>query len=226
MPNQEVGRYLDLLKRRLSTSTITGDEFQGFLEVYRQHISNPMLNLDTFRFETMPGVCRSRDPKYLKRNELIQLVKWMYSAGHRLVTRSHRRIPVAAEFNAAGLKRNRPEKVVGVTDEAFKIYAKDKNIPKAINCLMQLRGVGLTTATLILSTAYSDDIPFFSDALCNWVDPHNSRKDVTGYMKLVRTVDAVKRRVKSSLSRRRRITALDVEKVAFVVATSRCMRGI
>lgn len=133
---------------------------------------------------------------------------------------------MAAASNLARLRRNRPDKVVAVTCEAFKIYAKNNNILQAIDCLKSLRGVGLTTATLILSTAYSNNVPFFSDALCHWLGLNDLNKVVSGYKTLVESVDAVRRRVQSSSPRRRRITALDVERVAFAVAASKYMQGI
>lgn len=77
MPEPEVGRYIALLRKRPRFDDITGDDFQAFLEVYWQHISNPMRDLDTFRFEKMPAACALRDPKYLDRRELIHLAQWV-----------------------------------------------------------------------------------------------------------------------------------------------------
>ncbi|KAI3537144.1 calcium/calmodulin-dependent protein kinase [Colletotrichum abscissum] len=224
MSNLEVARSLELLNRRPSFDAITSDEFQAFLGVYCHHIPNPMRDLDTFRFKTMPAACASRDPKYLEHCELIRLAKWMYSAGHRLVTRSHRRIPVAAASNIAKMRRNWRGKVMESTCEAFEIYAKNKNIPCAIEMIKQLQGVGLTTATLVLSSAYPDDLPFFSDALCNWLGLEGLEKSVSGYMRLVEGVNTVRKRVQSPSSRYRRITALNVERVAFVIAASESMQ--
>lgn len=133
---------------------------------------------------------------------------------------------VAAATTTARLRRNRAENVVAVTCEAFRIYAKDKDYQRAIDCLKLLQGVGLGTATLILSTAYSDDLPFFSDALCSWMNIGNPRKDIKGYSRLLKSVDTVKRRVQGSSSDYHRITVLDIEKVAFVVASSKEMRSI
>lgn len=77
MPKLEVGRYLSRLRRRPEFYKITGEDFQAFLEVYWQHVSNPMRDLDMSRFETIPKACRARNPMYLERSELIRLGEWV-----------------------------------------------------------------------------------------------------------------------------------------------------
>jgi hypothetical protein len=103
-----------------------------------------------------------------------------------------------------------------ITESAF------ERLPEAIpalKCLVSLRGIGPATASLLLSVAAPEAVPFFSDELfrwCMWDEPGNlnawQRKikyNIKEYELLLKKVD--------TLVKRLNVQAVDAEKVAWVL---------
>ncbi|OOG01148.1 hypothetical protein ASPCADRAFT_38149 [Aspergillus carbonarius ITEM 5010] len=133
------------------------------------------LSLDRFRYEDLPGLvaARAKDPcggGYLEKDELVKLVEWKMKHGI---------------FRPAllGLIRSNPEPLVRkVTGEAFaalhgttQLDEGEEVFPaQAVDMLVKpLRGVGVATASLILSLATTEGgsggVPFYSDDVYLWV---------------------------------------------------------
>ncbi|RAL00302.1 uncharacterized protein BO80DRAFT_357049 [Aspergillus ibericus CBS 121593] len=147
------------------------------------------LSLDRFRYEDLPGLvaARAKDPSsdepgngYIEKDELVRLVEWKMKHGI---------------FRPAllGLIRSNPETLVRkVTGEAFAALTttatkeEGEVFPaKALDLLVKpLRGVGVATASLILSLAApaggGGGVPFYSDDVYLWVCLGESAPQVGG----------------------------------------------
>ncbi|XRM41569.1 hypothetical protein ABZX51_004827 [Aspergillus tubingensis] len=135
--------------------------------------ANEFLALDGFRYEGLPGMVATRAEKdgngYLEKDELVKLMEWKMQHG---------------TFRPAllGMIRSNSEAVVrDATGKAFKALTahhtskegdeEEKKFPsEALDILTKaLRGVGVATASLVLSLASTADVPFYSDDVYLWV---------------------------------------------------------
>lgn len=114
--------------------------------------------------------------------------------------------------------------------EAFRIYANDNNnVLDALNCLSQgpkkLSGVGPATAALILSSAYPQRLPFFSEELyqCFYPGKRDIKYEGFQYMALLEDVKKLMERLETEGLQG--LTAVHVEKVAYVAARARHLQG-
>ncbi|PYI03344.1 hypothetical protein BO78DRAFT_409996 [Aspergillus sclerotiicarbonarius CBS 121057] len=144
------------------------------------------LSLDRFRYEDLPGAvaARAKDTSedgsgsgYIEKEELVKLVEWKMKHGI---------------FRPAllGLIRSNPETLVRkVTGEAFAALtttnpeAGEEFPAHALDLLVKpLKGVGVATASLILSLAATGDggVPFYSDDAYLWVCLGESAPQVGG----------------------------------------------
>jgi len=113
------------------------------------------------------------------------------------------------------VQSNSAEFIKETTASAF---TSKEAVHSRLNILIKLKGIGPATASLLLSTLDPEQIPFFSDELFLWAfweDKAGSRWDrkikysAKEYRDLVAKVDALRERVK--------VSALEVEKVAYVL---------
>ncbi|GLB10400.1 hypothetical protein AtubIFM57258_006806 [Aspergillus tubingensis] len=133
--------------------------------------ANEFLALDGLRYEGLPGVVATRAEKdgngYLEKDELVRLMEWKMQHG---------------TFRPAllGMIRSNSESVVrDATGRAFKALTahrtskegdEEKFPSEALDILTNaLRGVGVATASLVLSLASTADVPFYSDDVYLWV---------------------------------------------------------
>ncbi|GKZ18924.1 hypothetical protein AbraIFM66951_001882 [Aspergillus brasiliensis] len=170
------------LKTSLTTPATTAAKTEGE-EDYISSEVNEFLSLDEFRYEGLPGLVTARaegkdddedGSGYLEKEDLVRLVEWKMKHG---------------TFRPAllGLIRSNSESAVrDATRKAFKALSSARHTTKggsekfpseALDILTKaLRGVGVATASLILSlasdttaTATAVDVPFYSDDVYLWV---------------------------------------------------------
>jgi len=114
-----------------------------------------------------------------------------------------------------------------VTKKALSEFNLHQSVKPAINELCKLRGVGPSTASLVLSTAFPDDVPFFSDELYYWVQsgdtglisckakPHKVKYNLKEYLEIYEVVHHV--RVLAQTDEGERPTAEMIERAAYII---------
>jgi hypothetical protein len=109
---------------------------------------------------------------------------------------------------------NPPETVTSVLTEAFAQYSKDpSDIKTATSKIAELKGIGPAAASLILSVHDPENVIFFADEAYRWLC-HGGEKVAIKY----NTQEFVDLFAKAkALSAKLRVTALDIERVAYVI---------
>jgi hypothetical protein len=127
-------------------------------------------------------------------------------------------------LNRALVASNTDNDIANATEDAFNKYSEDDLCP-ALKILQGLCGVELARASLLLSIAHPDTVPFFSDELYRWAhwnsDGWNQNINLTinKYNSLLGVVKALRARFKLG------VTAVEVEKVAYVLARESIIGG-
>lgn len=196
--------------------TIDRETFNALLNKYPDVVPSKLADLEEQRLVTIPSAVSSRDPKYLTKEELATLMDWKLSHGT-----SRPSLKKLIQENAeAEIKRI-------TKSDLNDINPKDvPSITSAVKSMCALRGVGPATASLILSTAFPGDVPFFSDELYIWAFWSDEPPRVTWrekkmkyshqeYSALFTRVQEFRQRMKESDGED--VAALDVEKVAYVL---------
>ncbi|PYH64817.1 uncharacterized protein BO88DRAFT_350236 [Aspergillus vadensis CBS 113365] len=231
--------------KQKSSWTATGTRSEAEEEFITAKVDE-FLALDGFRYEGLPGVvaARAKDDDgsgygygYLEKDELVRLMEWKMQHG---------------TFRPAllGMIRSNSESVVrDATGRAFKALTthhtskegdeeEEKFPSEALDILTKaLRGVGVATASLVLSLASTADVPFYSDDVYLWVCmgevPSTSGSDrvkrgvykrlngelnvkytMKEYRELWEGVKGLRERLEE---KEKGVSGLDVEKVALVV---------
>ncbi|GKZ39740.1 hypothetical protein AbraIFM66950_001063, partial [Aspergillus brasiliensis] len=169
--------------KKLKTSWTTPATTAARTEAEEDYIKsevNEFLSLDEFRYEGLPGLVTARAEEgkdddedgsgYLEKEDLVRLVEWKMKHG---------------TFRPAllGLIRSNSESAVrDATRKAFKALSSARHTTKggsekfpseALDILTKaLRGVGVATASLVLSlasTSTATEVPFYSDDVYLWV---------------------------------------------------------
>lgn len=205
-------------------NNITQTTFKDVLSRYKPAVPEKLHDLDALRYDTIPAAVAKRkvDDRHLTKDKVEKLVEWKLQV----------QVPPQRDYhiNAAirrhgtfrpkllSLVQSNPADVVQeTTTSAFKMIAKPP-LP-ALKILTNLKGIGPATASLLLSVAAPDVVPFFSDELfrwCMWDEPGSpggwQRKikyNVKEYEMLLEKVDV--------LIERLGVRAVDVERVAWVL---------
>ncbi|KAL7812907.1 hypothetical protein V8C44DRAFT_61159 [Trichoderma aethiopicum] len=96
---------------------------------------------------------------------------------------------------------------------AIRFYANSKDAGSAIRMLSELKGVGPATASLLLSVHDADNVLFFSDEAYYWLCCGGKKESIKytpkEYLALRTEADALMKRLG--------VSAMDVEKVAYVL---------
>lgn len=214
--------------------TITPPTFRELLDRYASRVPDKLHKLDEARYESIPAAVRARRAKaaaksdnaeepsphgYLTKQEVVQLVEWKLEHG---------------TFRPAllGMARAHPEDVItSTTASAFaQLSSTPPDVSGALKTLCSLRGIGPATASLLLSCADPERVPFFSDELYRWMlwDGADVGKG-TGWGRKIGYTDkeyaALREAVGGFLERAEgdvcgEVGALDMEKVAYVLGKS------
>uniref|UniRef100_A0A6C0AG24 Uncharacterized protein n=1 Tax=viral metagenome TaxID=1070528 RepID=A0A6C0AG24_9ZZZZ len=114
-----------------------------------------LIKLDNYVWKEFVEIVNSREKMYITLNELSNVMKWKLSRGK---FRPLQKL----------LDSNSPEEVVIFSTQAFE-YMKNsesfahKDWKKAIKSLMNLKAIGVATATAILAPFFPELVPFMSD---------------------------------------------------------------
>lgn len=109
------------------------------------------IKLDNWYREKLPSLIKSRKEPHVLYDELVQIAKW------RLMMGKYR--PKMLDL----VRINTESSVTGVSRKAYKKVTQAKNIQQAITMLVNLKGIGPSTASAILSAAFPEEAPFMSD---------------------------------------------------------------
>ncbi|KAF2760394.1 hypothetical protein EJ05DRAFT_484129 [Pseudovirgaria hyperparasitica] len=194
------------------TNSIALATFNDILSRYETYVPSKLLELDRFRYSTLPQALTHRPDRRLDPSEVVQLVEWKLKHG-------------TFRPKLLNLVRgNSDEAIERTTKEAFAhldLESEDVSVTKALAIVTRLSGVGPATGSLLLSIYRPDAIPFFSDELfrwCLWDKPGKAgtrgwqRKidyNAKHYEMLVQEFDLLKKRLN--------VSALDAERVAWVL---------
>ncbi|KAH5165776.1 hypothetical protein HBI73_034400 [Parastagonospora nodorum] len=186
---------------------ITQTTFKDVLSRYKPAVPEKLHDLDALRYDTIPTAVAKRkaDDRHLTKDEVEKLVEWKLKHG-------------TFRPKLLSLVQSNPADVVQeTTTSAFKMIPKQP-LP-ALKILTNLKGIGPATASLLLSVAAPDVVPFFSDELFRWCmwDESGSpsgwqrkiKYNVKEYEMLLEKVNV--------LIERLGVRAVDVERVAWVL---------
>ncbi|KAI1775434.1 kinase-like protein [Hypoxylon cercidicola] len=220
--NDDKQRHLDPMEG-LWPDKLSTDMFNAHLERYPGYIRDVYQHAEKERFENIPAKLKNRHKPFITREELKYMDKWIQKRGTPL----DRNVHVA---NAKLINRNKNNTVQEVTGDAFVDYKENKDIDRAFGILRKLRGVGPARASLLLSLAYPDTVPFFSRPLYRWIC--RSSEDIWGpefqwttekYTKILQEIKVLKDK---HSTRDHQVSAVDVEKVVFVLEYERIFRDL
>ncbi|KAG7132344.1 hypothetical protein HYQ45_009215 [Verticillium longisporum] len=97
--------------------------------------------------------------------------------------------------------------------DGISTFEKTSDVAKALATLAKLKGIGPATASLLLAVHRPDDVPFFSDEayywLCNGGKRESLKYNMKEYDELILEARALMKRLE--------VSAMDVEKVSYVV---------
>jgi hypothetical protein len=203
----------------LHVDNITLDAFNDALSRYPSTAPDKLRDLDAQRYDTIPAqVAARQDDKHLTKDKVETLVTWkLYHKSLPLTcpyfhANSHRRKHGTFRPSLLSLvQSNSSSTIESTTRNAFSSLSPSSPLP-ALKVLTQLRGIGPATASLLLSVAASDEVPFFSDELFRWCVgdwKRGIKYSVKEYASLVEKVAELRGRLE--------VRAVDVERVAWVL---------
>ncbi|EMC97577.1 hypothetical protein BAUCODRAFT_33291 [Baudoinia panamericana UAMH 10762] len=203
-------------------SSINAAAFDRILSKYPSTVPKKMGTLEQRRWVDIPNAVQERRPRYATKDELDTLMDWKLAHGKFR--------PNLKKL----IQQNEGSTVEEVTTAHINVHTASKTdeIIAAVKGLCVLRGVGPATASLLLSTANSD-LPFFSDELYRWAMfdevmvsgkaekvgwQREIKYTIPEYRELLLRVAGFRDRFSKESGRN--VQAIDVEKVAYVLAKS------
>ncbi|KAI7215724.1 hypothetical protein KC333_g5266 [Hortaea werneckii] len=205
--------------------------FADLLSKYPSIIPPELQSLDHQRLNTIPAVIQQRNPRFISKDELLKLTEWKLSHG---------------KFRPTLLKLVDSNDVMTVKTTAIEAYRilppsnttapSAENIRKVLDVFTRLKGVGAATATLLMASNDQTNIPFFSDEVYRWIHHDDAptkpalkgggasgwtrevRYTIKDYLEFYPKVQQLRERLNLE-SNGVQVTALDVEKVAYVLGT-------
>ncbi|KAL4987594.1 hypothetical protein BDW68DRAFT_187929 [Aspergillus falconensis] len=225
-------------KRAAPSEKEEGEDLDSVAEHVRE-----FLELDVWRYDVLPALVeerrlgKGRRGGHLSKEDLVRLMEWKLKHG------------VYRPALLGMIRQNKEKTISDATASAFSsLPASDEEnesfeaIERALSTLVTpLRGVGPATASLILSVACPEMIPFYSDDVYLWVcvgiypsssspasfskgskevKPNgelNVKYNVAEYRRLWEGVQGLTARLNGEVEEGKRISCKDVEKVALVV---------
>ncbi|USW58865.1 Putative DNA glycosylase [Septoria linicola] len=139
---------------------ITTEVFAGLLEHYPHVVPARASEYEFRRYTQIPQTIAARkvkDEAQLGKTEVVVLVDWKLAHG------TFR--PKLKQL----VQSNPPDVVEKTTAAAFASFdGSPENVKSSLAELSTLKGIGPATASLLLSVAFPDQVPFFSDELFRW----------------------------------------------------------
>ncbi|TDG43131.1 hypothetical protein AWZ03_010452 [Drosophila navojoa] len=145
-----------------------------------------LIRLDQWYQNELPGLIKARGKDaHLVYDELVQAMKWKQSRGKFYPQLSYL------------VKVNTPRAVIQETKKAFR---KLPNLEQAITALSNLKGVGTTMASALLTAAAPDSAPFMADE-CLMAIPEIEGIDYTTkeYLNFVQHIQATVERLNAEV---------------------------
>ncbi|KAI1206481.1 kinase-like protein [Annulohypoxylon truncatum] len=209
--------------KNLLPNNITTEEFKAHLDRYPNYIRDVYQRAEKERFVSIPQRLEDRKKRFLTKEELIYLDQWIQKRGTALKKEAH----VA---NAKQINRNSDATVKKRTEEAYKHYDKTGDIIQTFEILKELRGVSYARASLLLSVAYPETLPFFSRPLYQWTHWDKKNGWEQEFTWTEDTYHQVLQKVKDLKDKHSRnglmVKAIDVEKVVFVLKHETLIRAL
>ncbi|KAL1797502.1 hypothetical protein ACET3X_004108 [Alternaria dauci] len=210
----------------LHIKRITLNTFKDVLSRYPAMVPDKLRDLDAQRYDIIPAAvaAMNESEKHLTKDQVEKIVEWKLKHG---------------TFRPALLglvQSNKPEAVENTTKRAYAALWRGKSAHSdaisALKILVELRGVGPATASLLLSVLRPAEIPFFSDELfrwCMWDEQVGSGKEGKGWQRkikynlkeyemLLERVNVLRLTLGKELGKRdTTASAIDIERVAWVL---------
>ena len=124
-------------------------------DVIASQSSKRLPTLDSWYQEELPATIQSRQPPFLKHEELVKLTEWKMARG------------VWRQRNLILVRSNAPEVVEKTSEEALSSIPDAK---KPISILSRLSGVGPATASAVAAAVAPETYPFFDDLVAAQID--------------------------------------------------------
>jgi hypothetical protein len=202
--------------------TISQSTFDTVLSRYAATVPSNLRDLDALRYDTIPAAVANRpvETRHLTKIEVEQLVEWkLYASPPTSSNPNSNPKSKHGTFRPQLLSlvsSNPTSEITSTTTSAFSLTSSPIS---ALKTLIKLKGIGPATASLLLSVAKPDEIPFFSDELFRWCVWDESgtlerwkrkiKYNVKEYEKVLEGVEG--------LIERLGVRAVDVERVAWVL---------
>ncbi|KAI7551305.1 hypothetical protein KC331_g2632 [Hortaea werneckii] len=205
--------------------------FTDLLSKYPSIIAPELQSLDHQRLNTIPAVIQQRDPKFISKDELLKLTEWKLSHGKFRPT-----LQKLVDSNDVMTVKTTAIEAYRILPPSNTSAPSAENIRKVLDVFTRLKGVGAATATLLMASNDQTNIPFFSDEVYRWIHHDDAptkpalkgggasgwtrevRYTIKDYLEFYPKVQQLRERLNLE-SNGVQVTALDVEKVAYVLGT-------
>ncbi|KAI7153371.1 hypothetical protein KC349_g8408 [Hortaea werneckii] len=209
-------------------------DYQTFADVlskYPSIIPPELQSLDHQRLNTIPAVIQQRNPKFISKDELLKLTEWKLSHGKFRPT-----LQKLVDSNDVMTVKTTAIEAYRILPPSNTTAPSAENIRKVLDVFTRLKGVGAATATLLMASNNQTNIPFFSDEVYRWIHHDDAptkpalkgggasgwtrevRYTIKDYLEFYPKVQQLRERLNLE-SNGVQVTALDVEKVAYVLGT-------
>ncbi|KAI3555896.1 hypothetical protein CABS03_10271 [Colletotrichum abscissum] len=198
----------------MSPDKLSAKEFKNLLSEYEpllESISSTkgakpgqktLKELDHFRFVEAPAQFSEYEPKRVMDHDDVKLlVEWKLRHG------TFR--PTLMKF----VSSNESSTVAKTIQNAIASYQSTSDLSAALGILTKLKGIGPATASLLLAVHFSEKVMFFSDEGYYWMCNNNQKTSLKYNMKEYESLNIQVEK----LTKRLNVSALDVEKVAYVI---------
>ncbi|KAI5917853.1 DUF1479-domain-containing protein [Camillea tinctor] len=203
------------MQRDLLPTTISAERFKQVLIRYAALIESissakgvkpgqkTLLELDKFRYGVAPACLQSEKPQRgMTHDDVKTLADWKLRHG---------------KFRPTLMKlvsSNEDETVRTTIQEAMTSYWSNPEDPfKALDTITKLKGIGPATASLLLSVHDPERVIFFSDEAFYWLCSGGKTTPIKYNPKEYRQLNTASQ----ALAKRLRVSAMDIEKVAYVL---------
>jgi hypothetical protein len=192
------------------------ESFKSALERYPNHVPEKLGLLEDYRMKELPIALKTRieagKDVYLAKEELTKLVEWKLKHG----TFRPRLLQLVTSNSDADIK-----KAIGA---AFKSHQTAPDAVANSNAITSLKGIGIATASLIMSTLDPDNVPFFGDEVFRWLmwDEPSTSPGKHWSRKIAYNLKEYKRfaELAAAVIQRLGIPAIELEMVGYVLGRS------
>lgn len=198
---------------------ITPGRIRELCAAYR--VPESLRALDKAREESIPRSVHERSPPHVTKDELVTLMDWKLKHGKWR--------PNLQKM----VRTNSEAEVTEATTNAFESYRSKAPLADVLKILKPLKAVGPATATLLLSVFDARTAPFFADELFRYMHltsegrgwDRKIKYDAKEAIELYDDVAALMERLNRDVVADQHISALDLEKAAYVLGRASTESG-